>query len=43
MKPKNCPIFGASSQIGRNLIRRPTEKSLKVTAVTRNLHQKVMH
>ena len=40
MKPKNCLIFGASSQIGRNLIRRLTEKNLKVTAVTRNLHQK---
>ena len=40
MKPKNCLIFGASGQIGRNLIRRLTEKSLQVTAVTRNLHQK---
>ena len=40
MKPKNCLIFGASGQIGRNLIRRLTDKSLKVTAVTRNLHQK---
>ena len=40
MKPKNCLIFGASGQIGRNLIRRLTEKSLKVTAVTRNIHQK---
>jgi len=40
MKPKNCLIFGASGQIGRNLIRRLTEKNLRVTAVTRNLHQK---
>ncbi len=40
MKPKNCLIFGASGQIGRNLIRRLTQKNLKVTAVTRNLHQK---
>ena len=40
MKPKNCLIFGASGQIGRNLIRGLTEKNLKVTAVTRNLHQK---
>ena len=40
MKPHNCLTFGASGQIGRNLIRRLTEKSLKVTAVTRNLHQK---
>ncbi len=40
MKPKNCLIFGSSGQIGRNLIRKITEKNLKVTAVTRNLHQK---
>ena len=40
MKPKNCLIFGASGQIGRNLIRGLTQKNLKVTAVTRNLHQK---
>ena len=40
MKPKNCLIFGASGQIGRNLIRRLTQKNLKVTAVTRNLPQK---
>ena len=40
MKPKNCIIFGSSGQIGRTLIRKITEKNLKVTAVTRNLHQK---
>ena len=40
MKPKNCLIFGASGQIGRTLIRKLTQKNLKVTAVTRNLHQK---
>ena len=40
MKPKNCLIFGASGQIGRNLIRKLTEKNLRVTAVTRNVHQK---
>tara|TARA_Y100001980_G_C14493692_1_gene270428 strand:+ start:41 stop:1003 length:963 start_codon:yes stop_codon:yes gene_type:complete len=40
MKPKNCLIFGASGQIGRTLIRGLTKKNLKVTAVTRNLHQK---
>ena len=40
MKPRNCLIFGASGQIGRNLIRKLTQKNLKVTAVTRNLHQK---
>ena len=32
--------FGASGQIGRNLIRGLTKQNLKVTAVTRNLHQK---
>ena len=40
MKPKNCLIFGASGAIGRNLIRGLTKQNLKVTAVTRNLHQK---
>ena len=40
MKPRNCLIFGASGQIGRNLIRGLTKKNMKVTAVTRNLHQK---
>ena len=40
MKPKNCLIFGASGQIGRHLIRKLTKNNCKVTAVTRNLHQK---
>ena len=40
MKPKNCLIFGASGQIGRNLIRKLTKNDYKVTAVTRNFHQK---
>jgi len=40
MKPRNCLIFGASGQIGRILIRGLTKKNFKVTAVTRNLHQK---
>ena len=40
MKPKNCLIFGASGQIGRNLIRKLTKNNYKVIAVTRNLHQK---
>ena len=40
MKPKNCLIFGASGQIGRHLIRKLTENNYKVTAVTRNVHQK---
>ena len=40
MKPKNILVFGATGQIGRNLIRKLTKKNYKVTAVTRNLHQK---
>ena len=40
MKQKNCLIFGASGQIGRLLIRKLTKNNYKVTAVTRNLHQK---
>ena len=40
MKQKNCLIFGASGQIGRNLIRKLTKNNYKVTAVTRNYHQK---
>tara|TARA_E500000178_G_scaffold264735_1_gene261951 strand:- start:1397 stop:2350 length:954 start_codon:yes stop_codon:yes gene_type:complete len=40
MKPKNCLIFGASGQIGRNLIRCLTKNNIKVTALTRNIHQK---
>ena len=35
MKPKNCLIFGASGQIGRNLIRSLTKNNIKVTALTR--------
>ena len=40
MKPKNCLIFGASGQIGRNLIRSLTKNNIKVIAFTRNIHQK---
>jgi len=40
MKPKNCLIFGASGLIGRHLIRKLTQSNYKVTAVTRNVHQK---
>ena len=40
MKPKNCLIFGATGLIGRNLIRKLTQNNFKVTAVTRNIHQK---
>ena len=40
MKPKNCLIFGASGQIGRHLVRKLTINNYRVTAVTRNIHQK---
>ena len=40
MKPKNCLIFGASGLIGRHLIRKLTQNNFKVTALTRNIHQK---
>ena len=40
MKPKNILVFGSTGQIGRNLIRKLTKKNYKVTAVTRNFHQK---
>ena len=40
MKAKNCLIFGGSGQIGRNLIRKLTKNNIKVTVVTRNIHQK---
>ena len=37
MKPKNILVFGATGQIGRNLVRKLTKKNYKVTAVTRNI------
>ena len=40
MKPKNCLIFGGSGQIGRHLIRKLTKNDIRVTIVTRNIHQK---
>jgi uncharacterized protein YbjT (DUF2867 family) len=40
MKPKNCLIFGGSGQIGRRLIRKLTKNNIRVTVVTRNIHQK---
>ena len=40
MKPKEILVFGASGQIGRNLIRKLTKNYYKVVAVTRNIHQK---
>ena len=40
MKPKNCLIFGGSGQIGRRLVRKLTKNNIRVTVVTRNIHQK---
>ena len=40
MKPKNCLIFGGSGQIGGHLIRKLTKNNIRVTVVTRNIHQK---
>ena len=40
MKAKNCLIFGGSGQIGRNLIRKLTKNNIRVSVVTRNIHQK---
>ena len=40
MKLKEILVFGASGQIGRHLIRKFTKSKYKVTAVTRNIHQK---
>ena len=37
---KNCLIFGGSGQIGSFLIRKLTRNNLRVTVVTRNIHQK---
>ena len=40
MNAKNCLIFGGSGQIGSSLIRKLTKNNIKVTVVTRNIHQK---
>ncbi len=40
MKLTEILVFGATGQIGRNLIRKLTQKNYKVIAVTRNIHQK---
>ena len=37
---KKILIFGASGQVGRYCIRRLVKSNYKITAVTRNLHQK---
>ena len=38
MKQKEILLFGASGQIGRNLIRKLTKNNYKIIAVTRNIH-----
>ncbi len=38
MKQKEILLFGATGQIGRNLIRKLTNSNYKVIAVTRNIH-----
>ena len=40
MKHKEILLFGASGQIGRNLIRKLSKNNYKITAVTRNIHRK---
>ena len=40
MKHKEILVFGATGQIGRNLIRKLTENNYKIIAVTRNIHIK---
>ena len=39
MKQKEILLFGASGQIGRNIIRKLSKNNYKVTAVTRNIHR----
>ncbi len=41
MIKKKVLIFGASGQIGRNIIRKITLQNYKVTAVTRNAHKSI--
>ncbi len=38
MKQKEILLFGATGQIGRNLVRKLTKNNYKITAVTRNIH-----
>jgi len=40
MKPQNILIFGASGQVGKNLLRLLTKNNYKCTVVTRSLHKK---
>ena len=39
MKQKEILLFGATGQIGRNLIRKLSQNNYKITAVTRNIHR----
>ena len=39
MKQKEILLFGATGQIGRNLIRKLTQNNYKIKAVTRNTHR----
>ena len=38
MKHKEILVFGATGQIGRNLVRKLSQNNYKITAVTRNIH-----
>ena len=38
MKHKEILLFGATGQIGRNLVRKLSQNNYKITAVTRNIH-----
>ena len=40
MNAKNCLIFVSFGQIGRQLIRKLAKNNIRVTVVTRNIHQK---
>ena len=39
MKQKEILLFGATGQIGRNLVRKLSKNNYKITAVTRNIHR----
>ena len=39
MKQKEILLFGATGQIGRNLIRKLSKNTYKILAVTRNIHR----
>ena len=40
MNQKEILLFGATGQIGRNLVRKLTKNNYKVIAVTRSIHKK---